>query len=265
MAEHPDLPGCIAVGDTLADAMAELDQARDLWLAARKEEGLSAPAPQSTVHTGDIHLRMPSALHTDLVRDAQRNCTSLNQMLNVVLAEAVGKMESRSVQVTRVSPRTHSSVAVENQVPKAVLLFQRGDRGRAKQVLEPLSSREREFTLGLMEFAQANFAQALEHFTSSYQQGLEFTEDASAIYHAMPKAPSVNELFKQLLPLLSSARDQPNSDGSRPPCLDRADAWQLRGSGEPPTQGAQDGLNRSLSSLPAGGVILPQKPVTIEL
>lgn len=192
VAEHPDLPGCFAAGDGPAEAMAELDEARRPWLEARKEAGLPAPEALSAVHTGAIHLRMPPALHADLVREAQRNGASLNQMLTFVLAEAVGGLETRSLPV--VPP-----VSVD-QIPKAVLLFRRGDREGAKQVLETLSSREREFTLGLMEFAGGNFAPAMEHFNSSYRQGLGFTEDAAAIYRATPDPPSINELFKQLLP-----------------------------------------------------------------
>jgi len=192
VAEHPDLPGCFAAGAQPVEAMAELNEARKLWLEARREAGLPAPAALSAVHTGAIHLRMPPALHADLVRDAQRNAASLNQMLTLVLADAVGKLESRSLAVGKL-------ISVD-EVPKAALLYQRGDRDRAKEVLKTLSTREREFTLGLMEFAQGSFSQAMEHFNSSYRQGLEFTEDAAAIYRAMPTPPLIDELFKQLLP-----------------------------------------------------------------
>lgn len=37
---HPDLDGCAAQGETVEEALANLDVARRLWLAVRVEDGL---------------------------------------------------------------------------------------------------------------------------------------------------------------------------------------------------------------------------------
>jgi len=88
VAEHPDLPGCFSAGGDAAEALTNLDEAREIWIQGRKEENIPVPEPLSAKHTGLIHLRIPPALHADLVRDAQRNGTTLNQGLVCCLAEA---------------------------------------------------------------------------------------------------------------------------------------------------------------------------------
>jgi len=42
-AEHPDLPGCLAQGDTADEAVAHLDEARKAWIGFRFEMGLPIP------------------------------------------------------------------------------------------------------------------------------------------------------------------------------------------------------------------------------
>lgn len=46
-ASHPDLPGCAAVGATADEAIANLDDARQLWISVRLENGLHVPDPPS--------------------------------------------------------------------------------------------------------------------------------------------------------------------------------------------------------------------------
>ncbi|HEV8581585.1 MAG TPA: toxin-antitoxin system HicB family antitoxin [Thermoanaerobaculia bacterium] len=96
VAEHPDLPGCLSEGPDALQAMANLNEARELWIQGRKEEGLPVPEPLSADHTGFIHLRIPSALHADLVRDAQRNGCTLNQWIVCGLAETTVELNNRT-------------------------------------------------------------------------------------------------------------------------------------------------------------------------
>ena len=44
-ASHPELPGCMAHGDTKAEALANLAEARRLYLEALIKRGLSIPYP----------------------------------------------------------------------------------------------------------------------------------------------------------------------------------------------------------------------------
>lgn len=54
VASHPDLDGCMASGWTPAEAVRNLDDARELYLADLRARGLKIPEPQNgvTVTTG---------------------------------------------------------------------------------------------------------------------------------------------------------------------------------------------------------------------
>jgi predicted RNase H-like HicB family nuclease len=45
----PDLPGCVATGDTLQDVEAEIRAAIEFHLEGMREDGLEVPMPQSKV------------------------------------------------------------------------------------------------------------------------------------------------------------------------------------------------------------------------
>lgn len=46
VAEVPELPGCMAHGDSHADALANAMDAMDLWIATAKEFGDDVPEPK---------------------------------------------------------------------------------------------------------------------------------------------------------------------------------------------------------------------------
>jgi len=88
---HPDLDGCAAQGASVDEAIANLDAARRLWLKVRLEDGLPIEEPvREEECSGRISLRIPPSLHAELGRLARREKTSLNQLLNNILAEYVG-------------------------------------------------------------------------------------------------------------------------------------------------------------------------------
>lgn len=87
----PDLDGCAAQGETVEEALANLDVARKLWLQVRVEDGLPIEEPVSEDDfSGRVSLRMSPSLHADLARISRRQKISLNQLLNIILAEYVG-------------------------------------------------------------------------------------------------------------------------------------------------------------------------------
>jgi predicted RNase H-like HicB family nuclease len=47
MNRHPDLKGCVAVGETREEALADLEEARRLWLETAYEHGDEIPSPPS--------------------------------------------------------------------------------------------------------------------------------------------------------------------------------------------------------------------------
>ena len=44
---YPDLPGCITVGDTMKDALANVEDAKCTWIMAAIEEGIKIAEPES--------------------------------------------------------------------------------------------------------------------------------------------------------------------------------------------------------------------------
>jgi predicted RNase H-like HicB family nuclease len=94
-ARHADLPGCAAQGASPDEAVRNLDAARRLWIRARLQDGLHIPEPPEDEPSGRVSLRMPTSLHAELNRVASRKEVSLNLMLNVILAEYVGRFDYR--------------------------------------------------------------------------------------------------------------------------------------------------------------------------
>jgi predicted RNase H-like HicB family nuclease len=50
----PDLPGCVATGQTMAEVEAEIRDAIAFHLDGLREDGLAAPAPSSQVEYVDV-------------------------------------------------------------------------------------------------------------------------------------------------------------------------------------------------------------------
>jgi len=91
LASIPDLPGCIADGDTVEQAVTELRDAFEAWSAAEIEDKGSMPPPKS--YSGQFVVRMPKSLHQRLAIRAQNEGVSLNQLSNTMLAEGLHKVK----------------------------------------------------------------------------------------------------------------------------------------------------------------------------
>jgi predicted RNase H-like HicB family nuclease len=50
----PDLPGCVATGETVAETEGQIREAIDLHLRGMKEDGLPIPEPSSSVDYVEI-------------------------------------------------------------------------------------------------------------------------------------------------------------------------------------------------------------------
>jgi len=50
----PDLPGCVATGNTIAETEQQIREAIDLHLRGMKEDGLPIPEPSSSVDYVEI-------------------------------------------------------------------------------------------------------------------------------------------------------------------------------------------------------------------
>ena len=71
----PDLPGCIADGDTVEEAIAESRDAFNTWVAAVREDKGSIPSPKT--YSGQFVQRIPKTLHMRLAKQAANEGVSL--------------------------------------------------------------------------------------------------------------------------------------------------------------------------------------------
>ena len=87
-----ELEGCMSQGDTAEEAIEMIQEAMELWLEVSLEDGLPIPEPRPDEdYSGKFVVRVPRSLHRDLVEQAAREGTSLNQTINVALARAAGR------------------------------------------------------------------------------------------------------------------------------------------------------------------------------
>lgn len=92
--EIPDLPGCIADGDSLEEALRNAEGAVQEWMAAASAEGRAIPKPGSAdLYSGKWVQRVPKTLHMRLASQARREGVSLNAFATALLAEGLGKKE----------------------------------------------------------------------------------------------------------------------------------------------------------------------------
>ena len=100
-----ELPGCVATGDTPAEALEALDEAKQAYLETALAESWEIPEPRDAAsYSGKVLLRMASTLHMQLAQWAQQEGTSLNQLVVTALAHAAGTRMSQPVQTNAGSP-----------------------------------------------------------------------------------------------------------------------------------------------------------------
>jgi antitoxin HicB len=87
IAEHPELPGCKADGETAQEALTSLDTSRKLWIESSLANGLEVPEPQEAPqYSGRFVLRIPKSLHRELANEAEAECVSLNSLISNFLS-----------------------------------------------------------------------------------------------------------------------------------------------------------------------------------
>jgi predicted RNase H-like HicB family nuclease len=98
-AEIIEFPGCIAVGDTAAEALANLEDVAESWLEATLAKGQRVPDPIDNIgFSGKLVVRLPKSLHRKAAHLAAREGVSLNQFIVGSVAEQVGARSSGASQ-----------------------------------------------------------------------------------------------------------------------------------------------------------------------
>ncbi len=106
VARISELPGCATHGASESEALERLREVQRLWI----EEALSSRQPIPPPHveeklpSGRWLQRAPRSLHKKLIEKAKRDGVSLNQLVNSLLAESVGRTEATSRALAAASP-----------------------------------------------------------------------------------------------------------------------------------------------------------------
>ena len=85
---YPDLKGCLSSGETIAEAVANAEDAKREWLAAALEDGYPIPEPISNEeYSGQFKLRIPKSLHRQLAMQSKKEGISMNQYCLYLLSQ----------------------------------------------------------------------------------------------------------------------------------------------------------------------------------
>lgn len=88
----PDLPGCGAIGETIEQALSNLEKAKAAWIEVCLEEGISIPEPAlEDEFSGKFLLRITPQLHMRLSKLAEREGKSLNQYIRSILEAKINE------------------------------------------------------------------------------------------------------------------------------------------------------------------------------
>jgi antitoxin HicB len=97
IASLDELPGCEAHGETQDQAVENLRSSMEGWLSAAVDEPRVISPPRSaskrkkaSSHSGRFLVRMPSTLHEELTKAAEREQVSLNRFVTAQLEASVG-------------------------------------------------------------------------------------------------------------------------------------------------------------------------------
>jgi antitoxin HicB len=92
LVEAPDLPGCIADGQTVEEAIHEAESVIESWIKTAKEFNDEIPRPSiAQQFSGQWRIKIPKSLHAALALHAKEEGVSLNMLAATLLAQGIGK------------------------------------------------------------------------------------------------------------------------------------------------------------------------------
>lgn len=99
--EFIDLPECVGGGNTPAEAIADAQETKKVYLECLAEEGIQAPKPTDLANlpSGKIALRVSRSTHKKLIELAKLEGVSLNTYINIAISEKLG--EEKALQSIR--------------------------------------------------------------------------------------------------------------------------------------------------------------------
>jgi antitoxin HicB len=97
-ASIPDLKGCVAFGETVAEAYQIITEVKQNWIEIALEQGWQIPEPfpeQIKEYSGRFVVRIPRYLHRELAQMAQMEGTTLNQLSVAFLSEGAERQRQK--------------------------------------------------------------------------------------------------------------------------------------------------------------------------
>ncbi len=115
-AEIPELEGCLSYGETPEEALENIRDAREQWIAAALEAGWELPEESHEVaeYSGKFTIRIPKSLHRRLANIAYLEGVSLNQYVLHLLSGGAPNHASFS-GLTRVRQIERTSETIKEQ------------------------------------------------------------------------------------------------------------------------------------------------------
>lgn len=97
--EFPDLPGCMADGETIEQTISEGKKALNAWIETAKHLKRDIPEPNSYLaenFSGKYLQRLPKSLHAELSKKADYEGISINSLALSYIAKGLGFEDSNS-------------------------------------------------------------------------------------------------------------------------------------------------------------------------
>lgn len=86
-----ELSGCMTEGDSAAEVLEALEEARAEWIAAALEQGLAIPTPfEQNDYSGKVFVRTSPALHRMIAEEAAKQGVSMSQWVSEAAAIKIG-------------------------------------------------------------------------------------------------------------------------------------------------------------------------------
>ena len=90
--EFPDLPGCMTDAETASEAIEKALKIKDEWLEIAFDAGYSIPEPAERIETtGRQTVRMPKSLHARVIKRAEDEGVSQNQLILSFISEGLAR------------------------------------------------------------------------------------------------------------------------------------------------------------------------------
>jgi predicted RNase H-like HicB family nuclease len=89
LAEHPQLKGCMADGESKEEAIRNLESAKVDWIESAKEMGIKIPTPYKEIVFKRVNITLPDDLLNDIDNYAKNHNLSRSELIKNSLEKVV--------------------------------------------------------------------------------------------------------------------------------------------------------------------------------